>query len=81
MSEADYSLVLPFDSDDREFVRGFQMGMVYARFAADDERGDVIVYPDCAEMLVRMQERGWQFDVLPNGDDSLVVTVREVRRD
>lgn len=48
---------LPFDSSDREFVRGFQLGIIYGRWMSE-EAGDVLVYGDCAEMLTRMVERG-----------------------
>lgn len=73
MSDEDWELGLAFDTDGREFVRGFQMGLVYGRFWQRDEMLAAIVYAENAEMLVRMQERGAPIEVLDNGADWLVV--------
>jgi hypothetical protein len=59
--QADYSLVLPFDSDDPEFTRGFEAGMLWERMEHTDEL-EVTVHDGNAEMIMRMCEaRGWAF--------------------
>lgn len=68
-------LALAFDTNNRDFVRGVQVGMVYERFAARGaDGGDILVYADCAEMLARMRIAGAAFNVADEGDDWIRVT-------
>lgn len=69
----EWGLSLPFDTDDPEFTRGFQVGMIYGKFFHPDEHGEVIVSAENAEMLARLIERGAPIEVLDNGDEYLCV--------
>ncbi len=75
MNDEEYSLLLPFDSDDREFVRGVQIGMVFERFGVSG-RADIPVYAECAEMLARMRECGLEFIVSEVSDGWLIVEAK-----
>ncbi len=75
--EDEFALVLPFDSDDPEFTRGVQVGMVYALTLPPEERPvTVLVGEDTAEMLVRLMEAGHRFTVADNGPGWLAVQVQ-----
>lgn len=61
--EVEYGLLLPFDSDDPEFTRGFEAGMLWENFQNPN-----LVYMERtvsgknAEMIMRMTERwGWEY--------------------
>ena len=71
--EEDFEIILPFDSDDLEFVRGFALGMVWARTSEDPPHSPVLLYASCIEMLMRMREAGGEFDIEIVDDDWLIV--------
>lgn len=52
----DYSCVLPFDTDDPEFVRGFQIGQLWERLNHQPHAVGM-VFTRSAEMVMRMAER------------------------
>ena len=56
--EATYGMVLPFDTDDEEFCRGVEMGIVWAELKHRDawDRFDATVHGNNAEMMVRIAE-------------------------
>lgn len=67
-----FALSLPFDSDEREFVRGFQCGAIWGRVRPCPT---ILVYAENAEMLARIRERYPDaFEVADNGDDWIAVT-------
>lgn len=77
MAIPEWALVLPFDTDERAFVRGFQLGAIWGRV---DRSGKVLVYADTAEMLVRILERYPDvFTVEDNGDEWIAVTFTAYR--
>ena len=51
-----YGMVLPFDSDDTEFRRGFECGTVWAELNRDDGDREFMVHDGCVEMLMRIAE-------------------------
>jgi len=52
-----HSLLLPFDTDDPEFARGFEAGRVWALLQLKrDESCEVVVHVANAEMAIRMGE-------------------------
>ncbi len=56
MSEgASFGLVLPFDTDDTEFVRGFEAGRLWEQLKSCDEVHQTI-HATNAEMAIRMCE-------------------------
>jgi hypothetical protein len=56
-----YGLVLPFDTDDPYFVRGFALGMLWERLGHVAE-ADMSLSVESAEMVVRIAEaRGCMF--------------------
>jgi hypothetical protein len=54
--ESDYSLLLAFDSDDEEFVRGFEAGRLCEQLRGEDEVHQMI-HAANAEMAMRMCEK------------------------
>lgn len=71
----DLSLVLPFDTDEPEFSRGVEVGMIWARL--DHEYPvHATVRAENAEMVMRIAEaRGLSFAAEPLSDDWLAVTL------
>jgi hypothetical protein len=51
-----YDCLLPFDTDDPAFVRGFEAGRVWARLRATGEPVEEHVHAANAEMVLRMAE-------------------------
>jgi hypothetical protein len=52
-----HALLLPFDTDDPEFARGFEAGRVWAVLQLQpDEEVDVELHASNAEMAIRMAE-------------------------
>jgi hypothetical protein len=52
-----YSLVLPFDTDDEEFVRGFEAGRIWTLMEENpDKLPGLIFHATNAEMILRMVE-------------------------
>jgi hypothetical protein len=47
--------LLPFDTDEPEFVRGFEAGHVWTKLRGSDER-QFSVHADNAEMMLRIAE-------------------------
>lgn len=75
MTDGDLSLVLPFDTDDPEFRRGVEIGMLWARLGYEDQFSATI-HADNAEMVMRvMESKGVSFTATPVGDDWLAVTI------
>lgn len=71
----EYAMALGFDSDTHDFVRGFQLGMLWGRITPARV---VLVYSDTAEMLARMlDDHPGAFAVHDNGDDWLAVEFPE----
>jgi hypothetical protein len=80
--DADYSLALPFDTDDPQFRRGVEIGMLWERVQAARHFGatgiSATLHPDCAEMVIRIAESaglGWTCEM--TGDDWMTVTLTE----
>lgn len=72
---AGHVLALPFDTDDPEFRRGVEIGMLWARLEHED-RFSATIHADNAEMILRVIEaKGVSFTASPLGEDWLAVTV------
>lgn len=54
--DAEYGLILPFDSDEPEFTRGFEAGQLWERLERDG-CADQLLHDGNAEMVMRMAER------------------------
>jgi hypothetical protein len=75
MTDGDLSLVLPFDTDDPQFRRGVEIGMLWIRLAYEDSFSATI-HADNAEMVMRVMEaKEATFTASPLGDDWLAVTI------
>ncbi len=73
--EAEYGLVLAFDSDDPEFTRGFEAGQLWERLERDGYAGQLI-HTENAEMVMRMAEaKGLAFTAGDVGDGWMQVAV------
>ena len=72
-----YSLALPFDTDDPEFCRGVEAGLLYAeaeRLGVPGDSYEATIHADNAEMVMRIAEaRGLEFTADPLGGDWLRV--------
>jgi len=69
------SLALPFDTDDPQFRRGVEIGMLWERLEREFPVR-ATVHADCAEMVMRIAEaRELPFTAQPLGDDWLAVTI------
>jgi hypothetical protein len=54
---SDFSLVLPFDTDSEEFVRGFEAGRIWTLMQENpDKLPGLIFHATNAEMIMRMVE-------------------------
>lgn len=51
-----HALLLSFDTDDREFARGFEAGRVWATLQESAAPIEVIVHASNTEMVLRMAE-------------------------
>lgn len=64
----EWGLVLAFDTDDEQFVRGFEAGILWRRLEVE-EGVEMTVRADNAEMVMRMAEaRGVPFTADPTED-------------
>jgi hypothetical protein len=52
----DYSLLLAFDTDDAQFVRGFEAGRIWNELNQTDEQVVATVHAENAEMMLRIAE-------------------------
>jgi hypothetical protein len=71
-------LRLPFDTDDTQFRRGVEVGMLYEA-VRHSPVVSVLIHADNAEMVIRIAEAaGKPFSAEPSGsDDWLDVTIGE----
>jgi hypothetical protein len=53
--EAEYGLVLAFDTDEPEFTRGFEAGQLWERIERDG-RVNQLIHAENAEMVMRIAE-------------------------
>jgi hypothetical protein len=70
--QVNYGFVLAFDSDNPEFVRGFEAGRLWERIKDDQTDWSQIIHASNAEMVMRMceaQERTFRSEDL---DDEYV---------
>lgn len=75
MSDDTYELHLAFDTDDPEFARGFEAGVVYGQMQ-HLSRVEQTIGVRNIEMVMRMAEAGgWTFTAL-HGDDPDWVTIQ-----
>jgi hypothetical protein len=72
-----HGLLLPFDTDDRQFARGFEAGRLWAALRAipDEPVEGVIVHADNAEMAMRMAEATGRRVVGQESDDAYWITL------
>lgn len=56
MNPADHALLLPFDTEEPEFARGFEAGRLWALVREDAGEVEETVHTSNAEMLMRMGE-------------------------
>lgn len=74
--DAEFGLALAFDSDDPEFRRGVEAGMIWQRLE-QEQAFECYLHPENAEMCMRIAEaKGVSFKAEPAGDEWLWVTFR-----
>lgn len=74
MTAEGHGLLLPFDTDDEQFVRGFELGYLWARLQHEDEVVQTI-HATNAEMAIRIGEStGREFTAEELADGWLEVT-------
>lgn len=72
--DVEYGLVLPFDTDNPEFRRGIEVGIMWAELQAPGGQREFQIHADCAEMAIRLGEAtGLQFRADPVNNDWVVV--------
>lgn len=75
MDDAEYGLVLRFDTDDPEFVRGFELGQLWERIERDGAVSQLI-HAENAEMVMRIAEsKGLRFRAEYAGDGWMTVAL------
>jgi hypothetical protein len=77
--DADYGLILGFDSDDEEFCRGFEAGRLYEQMK-DGEPFTQMIHASNTEMAMRICEtadRSFKAEQIDNEWTDLVVDGRE----
>jgi hypothetical protein len=52
----DYALVLPFDTDNPEFIRGVEVGRLWENLKAEPGPYEATVHLSNAEMVIRIAE-------------------------
>ncbi|MFC3986491.1 hypothetical protein [Streptosporangium jomthongense] len=82
MADTAYGLVLPFDTDDEEFVRGFQLGMLWRSLELTGHAHG-LAYARAAEMVMRMAEaKNLPFTAQITGDwAEVTIGVAEIGED
>lgn len=64
-----WGLVLPFDTDEPEFCRGFEAGQIWEQLQRGDDI-DRMIHAENSEMVMRMCEKtGREFRAEDVGDD------------
>jgi hypothetical protein len=79
-SEAEYGLILAFDSDSAEFTRGFEAGQLWERLERDGY-ADQLIHAENAEMVMRMAEsrgRGLDFSAEDVGYGWMHITIGHI---
>lgn len=70
------SLALPFDTDEPEFRRGVEIGMLWERLQRAVVPVTATVHADCAEMVMRLAEaHSLPFTAKSLGGDWVGVTI------
>lgn len=62
-----FNLLLPFDSEDPEFARGFEAGRLWEKIKNDHTTWDQMIHATNAEMVMRMAEvedRGFRAEII-----------------
>lgn len=72
---SDYTLVLPFDTDSPEFVRGVEVGRIWEHMKSTDEAFEVTIHLNNSEMVLRMAEASGR-TVLSEELDDIWMTVK-----
>lgn len=73
--DGEYNLVLAIDTDDEEFVRGFQIGQLWERLHHQNHAIGMI-YTRSAEMVMRMAEaKGLPFSATVYDDEWTLAAV------
>lgn len=76
MDDATYGLVVAFDTDDPEFTRGFEAGLLWAAMEANDESIERMIHGTNAEMVMRMATaKGYRYQGEDVGHDWLHVVL------
>lgn len=72
---SEYTLVLPFDTDSPEFVRGVEVGRIWEHMKHEDEAFEVTIHTNNSEMVMRMAEASGRV-VASEEIDDLWMTVK-----
>lgn len=74
----EYGLLLPFETDDPQFIRGFEMGRLWQLARTVEEPFEEVVHGINAEMVLRIAEAtGRTVTSHEDGDDWLTVCFGE----
>lgn len=58
----EFSVILPFDTDEKEFRRGVEVGVLWAQTQLGVGIIQQMIHSDCAEMIIRISESaGYSF--------------------
>lgn len=72
--EESFGLMLPFDTDDAQFRRGIEIGIMWAELQAPGGQREFQIHADCAEMAIRLGEsRRMPFKADPVNEDWMVI--------
>lgn len=74
-SDQNFKLLLAFDTDDSEFVRGFQVGSLWAQVQFNRDSFSLLVYGRNAEMVMRILEQSDRERTVTLEDDWLRIDV------
>lgn len=74
--EESYGLLLPFDSDEDEFTRGFEVGALWERLDRDGFLHQPLAHASNAEMFMRMAEaKGLPFRAETVNEEWIGITI------
>lgn len=77
----DVALLLGFDTDEPQFVRGFEIGRVWQLLRTDDDEHVETVHASNLEMLLRLAEATGRRVQTEDLDDTFVLATFEARAD
>lgn len=80
--DTEYGMVLPFDTNDPKFARGFEAGGIWGRMQCREDLIEQTIHGTNTEMVMRMAEAAaYRFHADPGPGDWMHVTLAALEED